>query len=91
MLSESLNQFSVDGWSCVPSLSFAWGQTMGEIMATSFKRSQAGITTLSAPWVHTPTLQQAATNPHLCQRLLDTHWQVWVSLLWGSLLLSLGS
>ena len=28
------------------------------------------------------TLQQATTNPHLCWRLLDTHRQVWVSLLW---------
>ena len=30
-----------------------------------------------------PTLQQATADPHLCQRLLDTHEQVWVSLLWG--------
>ena len=30
-----------------------------------------------------PTLQQATTNPHLCWRPLDTHRQVWVSLLWG--------
>ena len=30
-----------------------------------------------------PTLQQATANPHLHQRLLDTHRQVWVSLLWG--------
>ena len=29
MLSESLIQFSVDGWSHVPSLLFTWGQTMG--------------------------------------------------------------
>ena len=30
------------------------------------------------------TLQQATINPHLCQRLLDTHRQdSWVSLLWG--------
>ena len=27
--------------------------------------------------------QQPTTNSHLCQRLLDTHGQVWVSLLWG--------
>ena len=37
------------------------------------------------------TLQQATANPHLCQRLLDTHGKVWISLLWGSLLLSPGS
>ena len=30
-----------------------------------------------------PTLQQATTDPHLHWRLLDTHRQVWVSLLWG--------
>ena len=30
-----------------------------------------------------PTLQQATANPRLHQRLLDTHGQVWVSLLWG--------
>ena len=29
------------------------------------------------------TLQQAAANPRLRWRLLDTHGQVWVSLLWG--------
>ena len=27
------------------------------------------------------TLQQVITEPHLCQRLLDTHRQVWLSLL----------
>ena len=38
-----------------------------------------------------PTLQQATTDPHFCQRLLDTPGKVWVSLSWGSLLLSPGS
>ena len=37
-----------------------------------------------------PTLQQATAYPHLHWRLLDTHRQVWVSLVW-SLLLSPGS
>ena len=52
MLSKSLIQFSVDGWGCVPSLLFAWGQTVVEvmkIMATSFKRPHACTATLSAP------------------------------------------
>ena len=52
MLNKSLIQFSVDGWGYVPSLLFTWGQTMVEvvkIMATSFKRSHAGMATLSAP------------------------------------------
>ena len=30
-----------------------------------------------------PTLQQATPDPRLHRRLLDTHRQVWVSLLWG--------
>ena len=29
------------------------------------------------------TLQQAPANPHLHQKPLDTHGQVWASLLWG--------
>ena len=47
-----LIQCSVDGWSCVPSLLFTWGQTMVEvmkIMVTSFKTSHAGTATRSAP------------------------------------------
>ena len=47
-----------------------------KIMVTSFRRSHAGTATLSAP-----TLQQATSDPHLHQRLLDTHRQVWVSLM----------
>ena len=43
------------------------------IMVTSFRRSQ------SVP----PTLYQATADPRLHWRLLDTHRQVWVSLLWG--------
>ena len=30
-----------------------------------------------------PALQQATTDPCLCQRPLDTHGQIWVSFLWG--------
>ena len=37
-----------------------------------------------------PTLQQATANPHLFQRLLDTHAHVWVSFLWGHCSLLLG-
>ena len=52
MLSKSLIQFSDDGWSCVHSLLFTWGQIMVEIMktmVTSFKRFYAGTATFSAP------------------------------------------
>ena len=90
MLSKSLIQFSVDGRGCVLSLLFDLGPKMVEvmkIMATSFKRYHACTTTLCPP-----TLQQATTDPHVCQRLLDTHRRIWVSLLWGhwSFLLSPG-
>ena len=49
-----------------------------KIMATFFKKSHARTAALS-----TPDLQQATTDPCLCQRLLDTHRQVWVNLLGG--------
>ena len=80
MLSKSLIQFTVEGWAVFPPCCLAWGQTMVEvmkIMATSFKRSYAGTATLSAP-----DPAQATAN-HASARLLVTHRQVWVSLLWG--------
>ena len=30
-----------------------------------------------------PNPEQVTADPHLCQRLLDTHRQVWVSLFWA--------
>ena len=84
MLSKSLIQFSVDGWSCVPSLLFTWGQTMVEvmkIMAISFNRSHACTATLSAPnpvaghhWptppLETPEHSQASLGQSLVGSLL---------------------
>ena len=52
MLSKSLIQFSVDGWSCIPSLLFTLGQTMVEVMkiiVSSLKRSHACTATVHAP------------------------------------------
>ena len=49
-----------------------------KIMAASFKVPMHTLLH-SVP----PTLKQATTDPCLRQRLLDTHGQVWVSLLWG--------
>ena len=80
IFSKSLIQFSFDEWSCVPSLLLTWGQTMMEVMKiimTSFKRSHSLAAALSAP-----RLQLTTADPILCLRLLDTHGQVWVSLLW---------
>ena len=56
-----------------------------KIMPTSFKRSHARTAILTAP-----TLKQATADPHLCWRRLDTHRQVWVSLLWGHCFFILG-
>ena len=73
MISESLDQFSVDGWSCALSLLFTCRQTMVDvikIMVASFKGSHAHTATVP------PTLLQASIDPRLCWRLLDTHNQV---------------
>ena len=64
-----------------PPYYLTWGQTMVEVMKIWRLPSKGPMHELlhSMP----PTLQQASSEPHLCQRLLDTHGQVWVSLLWG--------
>ena len=54
-------------------------------MVTSFKRSHAHTTSFSAS-----DLAEATADSRLHQGLLDTHRQVWVSLLGVSLLLSSG-
>jgi len=85
MLSKSLIQFSVDEWSCVPSLLFTWGQTMVEvmkIMVTSFKTSHACTATLSAsnpaaghhpptPPLETPGHSQASLGQSVGSLLLS--------------------
>ena len=48
------------------------------IKETSFKSSM-----LTLPDSVPPTMQEATVGPYLCWRLLDTHGQVWVRLLWG--------
>ena len=53
--------------------------------AISFKRSCTPIAPLSAP-----DAAGGHSNPCLCQRLLDTHGQVWVSVLWGHCYFLLG-
>ena len=67
--------------------SFVWGQTMvgvKAVMATSVKRTYASMPWLPGPWHSVPmTPRQATVDPWLCWRPLDTHRQVWLSLLWG--------
>ena len=86
MLRKILIQFSVEGWSCVPSLLFTWGQTMVEVMniiRTSFKRSHACTAILSVP--------DPAAGHHRSKPLTETLGHSQASLgksLVGSLLLS---
>ena len=87
-LSKSLIQLSGDGWGCVPSLLFDLRPNYGggmKKMATSFIRSRAHTAPLSAL-----ALRKAISDPRLCRRLLVIYRKVWVSFLWGSLLLSPG-
>ena len=64
----------------------AWGQTMVEIITaiivTSFKKTWMHVLLNTLLYSVPLSLWQATVNSHLCQRLLDTHRQVWVSLLW---------
>ena len=76
------------GRTMFPPCCLTWGQAMMEvkkIMVTSFKRSHACTATLSGP---SPAAGHC--DPCLCWRLLDTHRQVWVSLLWGHCSIFLG-
>ena len=75
VLSQSLFQFSADGWDCVPSLLFDLGPKYGGGNEDSKGPMQALVH--SVP----PTLQHATADPCLCRRLLDTHRQVCLSLL----------
>ena len=79
MLSKSLIQISIDEWGCVPSLLF--DLRLNYVAGNEYKPSKGPRHALlySVP----PTLQWATANPCLRQRLLDTHGQVWVHLLWG--------
>ena len=86
MLCKSLIQFSVDGWNCVISLLFTWGQTMVEvmkIMVTSLKRSHTCTATVHAP---NPVAGHQGPTPSL-----ETPRHPQASLLWESLFLSPGS
>ena len=87
MLSKSLIQFSINGWGSVSSLLFdlrpnygGGNEDNGDLLQKVPHRLH------SVPL----TLQEATTDPHLCQRLLDTDRQVWVSLLWGDCSFLLG-
>ena len=81
MLNKSVIQFSVDGWDCVPSLSFDLRPNFGGDNEDNGDLLQKVPCRQALPQSVPLTLQQATADPDLRQRLLDTHGQVWVSLL----------
>ena len=69
------------GRAVFPPCCLTWGQTLVgvmKIMETSFKKSHVLTATLSAP---DPAAGHYRPTPP--NRFLDTHRQVWISLLWG--------
>ena len=90
MLSKSLIQFSVDGWVCVPSLLFDLRPNYGggnEDSGNLLLKVPCRHCCTQFPWPCTrPPLTSVSADPCLCQRLLDTHWQVWVKIIGGNIL-----
>ena len=82
MLSKSLIQFSVDGWGCVPSLLFDLRPYYGGGDEDNGDLLQKAPCMQCSPQCP-PTLKRATINECLHWRLLDTHGQVWLSLLWS--------
>ena len=59
------------------------------LMATSSKRAYANKLCLPGLLLPVPLIpQQATADPYFCRRPSNTHREVWLSLLWRSLLLS---
>ena len=69
------------GRAAFPPCCLTWDPTMVEMMKIRRPPSKGPVHALpnSVP----PTLQQTTANPRLCQRLLDTDRQVWLSFLWS--------
>ena len=93
ILSKSLIQFSIDGWNSVPSLLFDLMTNYGGGNEDNVWLLQKIPCLYCCTQCHQQWHHQATAKPHLCRRLLDTHWKVCDSLLWGhcSFLLGLGA
>ena len=97
MLSKYFIKYSVDGWGSTPSLLFGLWPNYGSFNGSYGDLLQKHLCqhTLQLPQLlySVPlTPRQATVDPQLCRRLLDTHRQVWLSLLWAhySCLLAFG-
>ena len=80
MLRKTLIQFSVHGMGCIPSQLFGLRPNYGG------GDEDNGDLLQKVPCMYCYTqwqLQQATTDPCLRLRLLYTHGQVWICLLWG--------
>ena len=80
MLNKSLIQFSVDGWGCVPSLLFDLRPNYDGGNEDSGLPKKVPCKHCHTPWPQHAAGHHKPTPP---RRLLDTHRQVWVSLLWS--------
>ena len=79
MLSKSLIQLSIDGWGSVPSMLFDLWPNYGEGNEdNSYLLQKVQCTPQSCS---RSLRTHASGDPCLCLRLLDNHWQVWVSFL----------
>ena len=76
------------GRAVFPPCCLTWGQTMVEVMKIMGPPSKGPRHAL--PHSVPPAPQQATTDRCLHQRLLVTHRQIWVSLLWGHCCFLLG-
>ena len=83
MLSKCLFQLSVDEQDCVPSLLIGWGGTVGRDHGGSgdlLQKDSGPHCYIQCPW---PPSRPLSTHASASDCLLDTHRQVWLSLLCG--------
>ena len=87
ILKKFLIQFSVEGQGCIPSLLFDLRPNYGggnEESGDLLQKVPCMLCLTQCPQTCCRHCQRLATaDPRLCQRLLNTHPQVWVTLLWG--------
>ena len=87
ILKKFLIQFSVEGQGCIPSLLFDLRPNYGggnEESGDLLQKVPCMLCLTQCPQTCCRHCQRLATaDRRLCQRLLNTHPQVWVTLLWG--------
>ena len=73
---KTKNKKSVNGWSCVPSLLFTWGQTMVEVMKImvqfSSVQSLSRVQHFATPWIPAHQVSMSITNSWSSLKLTST-------------------